>query len=427
MDNMDPSELYKQSPPAFGHAVLKYFAFDPAYLNLNNGSYGATPRPVLAATDKLTLTIESNPDLFMRISLQPQLIDVRRRLAQLIGADVDEVVLVPNASMGVNTVLRNFEWETGDTLIGFNVTYGSVSKTIRNIGDVLPHPTTKEFVVNFPTTHAEIVANFKEFLAVNVAPEGKKTVVVLDSIVSNPGVRMPWKELVKICKSAGAWSVVDAAHSVGQETDINLSEAQPDFWVSNCHKWLSAKRAVAILYVPKRNQHIVKTSIPTSHAYISPADRTDENFVIQYEWNGTIDWAPYLSAGHALDFRNWLGGEHKINEYCHDLALKGGKRLAEILGTRVMDPDGELTFNMTNVELPLPGTLKPTPELDLKIKKKLLEEHNIYAAYFYHNHRWWTRVSAQIWVELEDFERLGKVWSTICDEIVKEQGLEKTS
>ena len=41
-----------------------------------------------------------------------------------------------------------------------------------------------------------------------------------------------------------------------------------------------------------------------------------------------------------------MGGEEKINGYCHDLALKGGKVLAEVLGTSVMDPDGELTVNM---------------------------------------------------------------------------------
>ena len=31
-------ELYKQPPPPFGHALLKYFAIDPEYINLNNGS-----------------------------------------------------------------------------------------------------------------------------------------------------------------------------------------------------------------------------------------------------------------------------------------------------------------------------------------------------------------------------------------------------
>jgi hypothetical protein len=58
-----------------------------------------------------------------------------------------------------------------------------------------------------------------------------KIVVVLDSIVSNPGVLLPWQEMVKICKEVGAWSVIDAAHSLGQEK-TNLAEVQPDFWVS---------------------------------------------------------------------------------------------------------------------------------------------------------------------------------------------------
>lgn len=44
-----------------------------------------------------------------------------------------------------------------------------------------------------------------------------KFVAVIDSIVSNPGVLLPWKELVQICKEEGIWSVIDAAHSIGQE------------------------------------------------------------------------------------------------------------------------------------------------------------------------------------------------------------------
>ena len=48
----------------------------------------------------------------------------------------------------------------------------------------------------------------------------------------------------------------------------------------------------------------------------------------------------------ALAFRRWLGGEAVINAYCRDLAIKGGKRLAELLGTKVMDETGELTLSM---------------------------------------------------------------------------------
>ncbi|KAG6818669.1 hypothetical protein H0H93_002996 [Arthromyces matolae] len=53
-----------------------------------------------------------------------------------------------------------------------------------------------------------------------------------------------------------------------------------------------------------------------------------------------------------LKFREWIGGEDKINEWCHNLAVEGGRRLAERWGTRVMDPNGELTWNMVRLLSP---------------------------------------------------------------------------
>jgi hercynylcysteine S-oxide lyase len=57
-------------------------------------------------------------------------------------------------------------------------------------------------------------------------------VAVIDSIVSNPGVLLPWKEMVQLCREEGVWSVIDAAHSIGQEVDLDLGKVKPDFWVS---------------------------------------------------------------------------------------------------------------------------------------------------------------------------------------------------
>ena len=39
-------------------------------------------------------------------------------MAKLIGAETDEVVLVPNATHALNVVLRNFEWREGDVIVG---------------------------------------------------------------------------------------------------------------------------------------------------------------------------------------------------------------------------------------------------------------------------------------------------------------------
>ena len=61
-----------------------------------------------------------------------------------------------------------------------------------------------------------------------------KIVAIIDSIISNPAALMPWKELTQLCREEGVWSVIDAAHSIGQELDINLDAVKPDFWVSVC-------------------------------------------------------------------------------------------------------------------------------------------------------------------------------------------------
>ncbi|KAH9479109.1 Hercynylcysteine sulfoxide lyase [Psilocybe cubensis] len=420
------SQSYKQDTPVFGHNMLQYYTLDPDYINLNNGSYGTTPLPVQRAVVELQAKIESKPDLFHRVLFQPMLIEVRERLASLIGAKTDEVVLVTNASMGLNVVLRNIDWEEGDIIIAFTTTYNSISRTAAYLSDKPPHPTITVIDLAFPMTHNDIINKFKAHLEAHPAKPNKKRVAIIDSIVSNPGVLLPWQELVNICKDSGVWSVVDAAHSIGQEVGLNLSEIAPDFWISNCHKWLSAKRSCAVLYVPERNQHIVRSSIPTSAYYISPQDRHGQpNFVKQYEWNGTIDYTAYLTVKDALEFRNWMGGEEKINDYCHNLAITGGRRMAEIMETEVMDPSGELTLNMVNVELPLPGDVSEAvgTKMHASLQHKMLLEQNAYSAHFYHNGRWWTRCSAQVWNELDDFEKIAQKWVQACKEVKEELGL----
>lgn len=406
-------------------------------------------------TEIVTLA-ERNPDKFHRITYMPLLVESRKRIAELVGARTDEIVLVTNATHGVNEVLRNFEWREGDVLLSATTTYGAVSRTAQYLSDrsEAPRPTHHIIEYTFPMSHPEIIDRFRESIKLIKASypgtefsdvpsdsvlaqsggsnvKKNKFVAVIDSIVSNPGVLLPWKELVQICKEEGIWSVIDAAHSIGQEVNINLSEAKPDFFISNCHKWLYVKRSCALLYVPKRNQHLIKSSIPTSHAYVSPTDShpppPDDvtNFVGQHEWTGTMDQGPFLTVSAALDFRKWLGGEAVINAYCHNLAMEGGRRLAEIFGTKVMDVTGELTLNMANVLLPLPvekskGEIYNSQNLvaiNTVLREKLLYDWNGYAAHYFHAGGWWTRCSAQVWNEVFDFEYIGKAFIAICEDI----------
>lgn len=114
--------------PEFGHGMKKLwpFADDCEYsvtaalipdVNLNHGSYGSPPLAVIEAKEKLARQMEAFIDVYMRRKIQPMLVDVRKQLARLLNADTDEVVLVPNATHGVNTVAVNMDWKDGDVIV----------------------------------------------------------------------------------------------------------------------------------------------------------------------------------------------------------------------------------------------------------------------------------------------------------------------
>jgi hercynylcysteine S-oxide lyase len=122
-------------------------------------------------------------------------------------------------------------------------TYNAIERTVRYISDLPPHPSVSVFELNFPTTRVSILQAFRAHLDALKTKLQKaqpkigdgtklKIVAVIDSIASNPGVYLPWKEMVTLCRERGILTIIDAAHSLGQEPDLNLSEAGPDFWVS---------------------------------------------------------------------------------------------------------------------------------------------------------------------------------------------------
>jgi selenocysteine lyase/cysteine desulfurase len=106
-----------------------------------------------------------------------------------------------------------------------------VDNIIEYIRDTPPHPTHINIPLIFPTTHAKIVEMLRQRLKGISRHEGQIIVVAIDAIASNPGVVLPWEDMVKVCKEEEVYSVVDAAHAIGQ-ISLNLAASQPDFFVT---------------------------------------------------------------------------------------------------------------------------------------------------------------------------------------------------
>ena len=70
------------------------------------GSYRSVPAPVIRACKTIMDEVEGNPDKFMQLKYPASLNACRERITRLIGAQVDECVLVSNTIHGINNYVR---------------------------------------------------------------------------------------------------------------------------------------------------------------------------------------------------------------------------------------------------------------------------------------------------------------------------------
>ncbi len=256
-------------------------------------------------------------------------------------------------------------------------------------------------------------------------------------MTSVPGVRVPWEALTAVCHTLGILSVLDAAHGIGHLDLTHLgTQARPDFAITNCHKWLFCPRGCAVIYVPFRNQHLIKTTLPTSHGYAPPWQRPDGMMrggegseVTAYFQNlfvdiATLDNSNYCVVPYAIRLRRdvW-GGEEAIRAYCQQLALQAGKRVAELLGTELLsDRQGNiLRCNLANVRLPIRFGDGGIPVEDgMAVRAWLIdryfEEYDTYIQTMWDapQGHMWVRLSAQVYLSLEDFEWGAQVLLELC-------------
>lgn len=216
--------------------MRQHFLFAKGYRPLNHGSFGAFPMEVQAYQRVLQSETEAQPDTFIRCTYPNLLKESRAALAPLLGADVGEVVLVPNATTGVNTVLRNIPFVAGDAILYFSSIYGSCENTIQSLSETCPISSHKIDIV-YPIEDDEIIRRFRSAVE-DVKARGKRPkLAMFDTVLTFPGVRFPWETLVATCKDLGIMSLIDGAHGIGHIDLTHLGNVGPDFLITNCHKY----------------------------------------------------------------------------------------------------------------------------------------------------------------------------------------------
>ena len=192
-------------------------------------------------------------------------------------------------------------------------------------------------------------------------------------------------------------------------------------------RWLMTPRGCAVLYVPFRNQGLIRTTFPTSWGYETPEKRREmherEYFVRLFQKVSTTDNTPYLCVPLALKFRQEVcGGEAAIRTYNEKVAREGGELMAKILGTEVLsNTSGSLQqCCFVNVRLPLtPSELSTDPvekaQVAAWIQQKTPDEYNTYIPTKFYAGAYWSRLSGQIYLTTSDFEWAARTLLDLCN------------
>ena len=375
---------------------------DPAVTFLNHGSFGARLREVNERQDELRMRMEREPVRFLVREIEPLLDDARRSVAAFVGADAAGLVFVPNATAGVNAVLRSLDLDEHDELLVTTHEYNASRNALEYVAQVAGAKVVAvevPFPVDSPDTIVQRVLD-------RVTPRTK--LLLVDHITSQTGLIFPVQRLVAEMNARGIDTLVDGAHGPGM-VPLDLRALGAAYYTGNLHKWVCAPIGAAFLYVRENRRYAVRPIAISHGANSTRADRS--RLWIEFDWTGTFDPSAWLAVPAALQFMESLvpGGWPEVMRRNHDLVLRGRDILASALGIAAPAPDSMLG---SMAALPLPdGKADVAPSLyGDPLQDALLDEFSIEVPIvpWPQPPRRLVRISAQLYNEESEYERLAQ-------------------
>jgi isopenicillin-N epimerase len=385
------------SLPRFGRSMLEHWRLDPECTYLNHGTVGAPPTRVLRRQQALRDEMERQPARFVlrELNLQqpaPWRAVSRFReaiapVAAFVGARPDDLVFVHNVTTGLNAVLRSVRLEPGDEVVMTDLAYGAIALAARAAADA------RGATLRLVDTPYPVRSPGDLIDAIVSALTNRTRLALVDHVAAMTALVLPVAEIAVECRRRGVPVLVDGAHAPGS-IPLDISALGVDWYAANLHKWAHAPRSCGILWAaPERQAEL-------HHPIVSWG--FGGGFHAEFERNATIDPTSCLAAPEGLALLDeW--GFPRVLDYMHGLARDAEALLANRCGTSV-DAPREMMGAMVTV--PLPVGAGATADDATRLRLALLAEDRIEVQLHAWRDRLWVRVSAQVYNDIHDVERL---------------------
>jgi len=261
-----------------------------------------------------------------------QIVDLRRRAAAMIGADIGEIALVGNTTAGINLVAEGFPWRPGDNVVTRADEFPSNQYPWLHLADK-----------GVETRRIQTEGGKLDLDRLAAACDERTRIVTISWVTYSHGWRHDLQRLVEMVHQRGALLFVDAIQGLGV-FPLDVKKTPLDFLASDGHKWLLGPEGAGVFYIRREHLNLLRpvgvgwNSVKREHDF-NRIELDIKDTAERYE-GGSQNVAGLIALGASLELLAQFPAEARAARVLEitDLACQ---RLAEIGAVILSDRDRE--------------------------------------------------------------------------------------
>ncbi|MBK6815138.1 MAG: aminotransferase class V-fold PLP-dependent enzyme [Saprospiraceae bacterium] len=280
----------------FWAKVREGYRLKPDYINLENGYYCIMPQEIMDRHIQREREVNFQGSWYMRNHRLKDNIEIRKKLAQVVGAKTEEVILTRNATESLDTIIAAYDWRPGDEAVMAIQDYGSMLDMFRLQARRYGLVNKKVDVPLHPKDDEEIVSLYEKAITPNTR------LLMVSHMINITGQILPIQKICAMAHTHGVDVLVDGAHCVGH-FEYSISSLDCDYYASSLHKWLSTPLGAGLLYVRQ-------DKINNLWQMFGDTGYKDDD-IRKLNHTGTPPVHTHLAVMDAIDYYNLIGPARK--------------------------------------------------------------------------------------------------------------------
>lgn len=383
----------------FWNWVRLQFTVNPNLINLNNGGVSPQPKPVQDAHIRYYQYSNEGPTFYMWRELDKGREPLRRRLAELAGADAEEVAINRNSTEGLNSIIFGLDLKAGDEVIVSKQDYPNMLNAWKQrekrdgiklvwVNHELPSEDEAKMVRTYTDAFTD-----------------KTKIVHVTHMINWTGQILPVRKIADAAHARtlpdgvtqGIEVICDSAHTFAQ-IKFTIPELGCDYWATSLHKWLCAPFGSGMMWIRKDKIKKVWSLLSSTEP--------DGSDIRKFESLGTRSFASEMAISAAIDFHQLIGTERKEARLNY-LKKYWAEKVAKVPGFRFhtsLNPKFACAISNFSID-----GFKPE-EIDVKLSEK----YRIHAVPINWENVHGVRITPSVYTSLADLDVLVKAITEIA-------------